>query len=97
MIQQKLLDEWQRNAPTEEYARAVYYLINEVGLSHSDIFGGQQVVWEDGNLKQVETSGMNVFQFIAYIELMQMDAEERKKEQEKAERQAKMGKSKMPN
>jgi len=75
----------------------VYYLIKEAGLSHADIFGGQEVIEEDGRLKQVQKTGMNVFQFMAYIELMQMDAEERKKEQEKAERQAKMSKGKMPN
>lgn len=77
----------------------MYYLQKELGLTYADIFGGKQVVWRDGRAEEVQVSGMNVFTFMAYIELMEMDAEEQKKQQEKAERQAKMGnsKNKMPN
>jgi len=90
-----MLQEWQSNAPTEEYAKAVYYLEKELGLSHADIFGGRKVVLTDDGLEEVETSGMNVFTFMAYIELMEMDAERQEEEQERVKNQNSIGRSKM--
>jgi len=89
------MEEWQSNAPTEEYAKAVYYLQKELGLSHADIFGGKEVVLTDNGLEEVTTNGMNIFTFLAYIELMEMDAEEQERRQKRAQQQSKVGKNKM--
>lgn len=90
-----MFEEWQSNAPTEEFAQAVYYLEKELGLSHTDIFGGKKVILTEKGLEEVETTGMNVFTFMAYIELMEMDAEEQEERHERQRQQNKMGNSKM--
>lgn len=90
-----MLQEWQQGSPTEEYAKAVYYLQKELGLSHADIFGGREVVWRDGRFEEVTTRGMNIFTFMAYVELMEMDAERQKREHQKAKTKAKVGNNKM--
>jgi len=90
-----MMEEWQSNAPTEEYAKAVYYLQKELGLSHADIFGGKEVVLTENGLEEVTTNGMNIFTFLAYIELMEMDAEEQERRQKRAHQQSKVGKNKM--
>lgn len=90
-----MFEEWQSNAPTEEYAKAAYYLEKELGLSHSDIFGGKEVILTEDGLEEVETTGMNVFTFMAYIELMEMDAEEQEQQRKQARQGNKVGQSKM--
>lgn len=39
-----MLESVGRSVPSDEIAKATFYLIKDAGLSHSEIFGGQKIV-----------------------------------------------------
>lgn len=86
-----MLDSVSRDAPTEEFAMAVYYLIKQVGLSHSDIFGRRTYTTREIDTGSgttqvrdvVREPAMNAKTFQTYLDLMEKDAEQQEKERKK--------------
>lgn len=78
-----MLEGVSRSAPSEQYAKAAFYLQKEVGLNHEEIFGGKKIVRTDKGVREEITTPMNVQTFHAYLDLLEMHVEEEKKEMEK--------------